>query len=140
MIGKNESVKRLVVLFWVLISGFFLWLMSLADMQSSDERAYFRFVTFVFTSGFAFQVMYDLITSPISIVTKEYWLDIGKELLLASFWILLFIAIVNFEAHVKSFYLVPSLLSFSVVVFVVVGRSVKIHKMTREIKVVEARY
>lgn len=140
MLEKNERMKRLIVLLWVLISGMFLWLMSLADMQSYDERAYFRFVSFLFASGFAFQVMYDLITSPISMITKDYWLDIGKELSLASFWMLFFIAVVNFEAHIKSFYLIPSFLSFGVVVFMVVGKSVRIHKITREIKEVEAGY
>ena len=66
MLEKNERMKRLIVFLWVLISGMFLWLMSLADMQSYDERSYFRFVSFLFASGFAFQVMYDclLYTSP----------------------------------------------------------------------------
>lgn len=140
MLEKNERVKRVIVFIWVLISGMFLWLMSLADMHSYDEKAYFRFVSFLFASGFAFQVMYDLITSPISIITKDYWFDIGKELSLASFWMLFFIAVVNFEAHIKGFHLIPSLLSFGVAVYMIIGRSVHIHKITREIKIVEAKY
>jgi hypothetical protein len=140
MLEKNERMKRLIVFFWVLISGMFLWLMSLADMQSYDERAYFRFVSFLFASGFAFQVMYDLIISPISMITRNYWLDIAKELSLASLWMLFFIVVVNFEAHIQGLYLIPSLLSFGVVVFMVVGKSVRIHKITKEIQVVEAKY
>lgn len=138
MIEQNERVRRLVILLWVLVSGLLLWLMNKADVNGYDDQAYFKFVTFIFSGSFAFQILYDLSTSPISVLTKEHWAHIGKELSKASFTILVFIGIVNFEAHVKHFHLVPSMLAFGIVVFRVIGHAQVVHKIVKEIQKIES--
>lgn len=137
MIEKNELIRRVVILLWVLVSGFLLWLMSKADMEAYNEQAYFRFVTFIFSGSFAFQVLYDLATSPISILTKEHWSQIKKELIYASLTILAFAGVVNFEAHIMTLYLFPSIIMFCVMVIRVIGHAQTIHKIVREIKEIE---
>jgi len=106
-------------------------------MQSFDEQSYFRFVTFLFTGSFAFQVLYDLTTAPVSVISKEHWAQLGKELAYASFTILAFVGVVNFEAHVKTLWLVPSILMFGVMVFRVIGHAQRVHKIVREIHSIE---
>lgn len=137
MIEKNEFIRRLVILLWVLLSGLLLWLMSRADMEAFNEQAYFRFVTFIFSGSFAFQVLYELATSPISILTKEHWSQIRNELIYASLTILAFAGVVNFEAHVKNLYLIPSMLTFCLMVIRVIGHSQTIHRIVKEIKEIE---
>lgn len=137
MTDANERLKRLIILLWVLASGFLLWLMNKADMSSYDEQSYFRFITFLFAGGFAFQFLFELTNSPISEKSKEKWLVLAKELLIASFSILLFIGVVNFEAHFLFLYLVPSIIAFGLMVYKVIGRAEKAHRIIQEIHRIE---
>ncbi|WP_137973189.1 hypothetical protein [Pseudomonas sp. F(2018)] len=111
--------------------------MNKADMSSYDEQSYFRFVTFLFAGGFAFQFLFELITSPISEKSKDKWRALGRELLIASFSILLFVMVVNFEAHILFLYLAPSIIAFCVMVYKVIGRAEKAHKIIKEIHEIE---
>lgn len=93
MVDKYERAKRIVIIIYVIVVSSILFAISLTDMSSPNEMAFFRFAAFFWGGSFAFHYLSTLLPLPANDRNLGHWKVLRRRLLIAALTIISTIAL-----------------------------------------------